>query len=78
MKINSNTRIRVKRTIHQEFNVSWWDLRSIKIKMREDYGMIFTSDRNFSYYFRPTDKQKYMLFILSYASFIMDKSKKYH
>lgn len=76
MKITDKTRIRVNRDIMEELGFSWWDKWSLKVAMRNQYEMILTSSRNYSFYFKPTDPQKYMLFIIQYGNLIKQKAKR--
>lgn len=75
MKINNNTRIRINRSIMEELKLPWYDQFHLKIIMRNEYDMILTSSRNYSYYFKPTNPQKCMLFIIQYGHLIKEKAK---
>jgi len=75
MKINKSTRIRVDRDINKELGLTWWDSWTLKIKIKEEYGMILTSKRNNSYYFKLTNAQNYMLFVLNYGRYILKKKQ---
>lgn len=75
MKINKNTRIRVDSKIIQELDLQWWDRWGLKIKMRNEYEMVFTSFKNFSFYFKPENSLKCMLFLIKYGHLIKSKHK---
>jgi hypothetical protein len=75
MKINKNSRIRVDTKIMNEFGLQWWDRFNLKYTMRWEYGLEMTSYKNMSYYFKPTDTQKAMLFIIAYGHLIKSKAK---
>jgi len=76
MNISKNTRVQVDRKIHQEFSIPWWDVWSLRIKIRTEYDMTFTCKRNGMYYFQPNDSQKYMMFVVYYGNYILNKPKK--
>ena len=75
MKINDSTRIRVDKKLSEELNLNWWDRASIRIKMYNEYGLVYTSNRNWSYYFKPTDPQRCMLFMIAYGHLLKQKHK---
>jgi hypothetical protein len=71
-KITEKTRIKVSRKINKEFGYSYWDMRSLKGKMRE-FEMEMTSKRMGVVYFRPFCEKKLMLFGIKYADYLLSK-----
>jgi hypothetical protein len=71
-KITEKTRIKVSRKINKEFGYSYWDMRSLKGKMRE-FEMEMTSKRMGVVYFRPFCEKKLMLFGIQYADYLLSK-----
>jgi hypothetical protein len=75
MKINKKTRILVSANIANELNTDWWNRLHICSILHEEFGLRYTSKRIGirGIYFQPTDKQRFMLFIMKYGSYIKNR-----
>lgn len=76
MKINSKTRVRIQKLIAKEFGVYYWDRYTIRDILKKEYDMYYTSNRHDSYYFQPTNVQKFLLFAIKYGTYIVRKKTK--
>ena len=73
MKITTKTRIRVRRSIAKEFNLSVCDRWSIIGIITEKFDLRFTSKRGSVFFFEPRNEQKLALFLLQYSEYLAPK-----
>lgn len=71
IKITDRTRIKVAASLKTEFGLNWWMNSAFVARMSYDYDMRMTSRRGGIFYFQVLDKQKFILFSLTYGNFIL-------
>jgi hypothetical protein len=73
IKFTSKTRIKVSARILDELGLKWWEHWSLRVRLKQDYDMLFTSKRGSIFYFKVLDEKKFLLFSLNYGGFILKK-----
>jgi hypothetical protein len=75
MKINSKTRIRLKRSIGDALGVGRFNSDRVATILSHEYDMCLTSRRWYVLFFQPRNPQKLALFLLKYSEYVEPKTK---
>lgn len=70
-KISKRTRIKVKRTIANALDISYWDRYKLKKHLELNFGLELTYLTYRYAYFRPICEKKLMLFKINYSEHIL-------